>query len=61
MNYKDTAVKTAKVTTLTALVLGYGTYYVSKAFAKKVIKEGKESASFAKEVYTQCKQVIDNR
>ena len=56
MNIKNTATTAVKVTGLTALVLGYGTF----CLGKKVVKETKSCMVFAKQVYGQCKQVVEN-
>ena len=55
MNYKNIATTTAKTACLTVMVLGVSTYYLGK----KIVTETKEGVVFAKDVYNQCKTVIN--
>lgn len=50
---------TAKAVGLTGLVLGYGSYFIVSRLARKAVRETKASVAFAKEVHTQCKEVIN--
>ena len=55
MNIKRKVMSVSKALGITALVLGYGTYCLSK----KVVKESKSAMIFSKEVYHQAKDAVN--
>ena len=55
MNIKRKVMSVSKALGITALVLGYGTYYLGK----KIVKESKSAMIFSKEVYHQAKDAVN--
>ena len=55
MDIKRKVTSVSKALGITVLVLGYGTYCLSK----KVVKESKSAMIFSKEVYHQAKDTVN--